>query len=180
MSVQNIFAIQTRSLGAFPGDLTRPTAPFITEGASILSTSTALHFGDAVVLDSTSGKVRALLTGDTASSAVFGIVVRTFPVQSATYPNPLIGTAVAVDLNNLITIAKEGYIAVNVVAPVSPVKGGAVYVQYEADTVSGTAIAIGNFTTASDASKNFQLSGAHFTGGVDAQGNSEIYFRLPA
>ena len=179
MSVNNIFAIQTRSLGAFPGELTRPTAPFTTEGAAILSTSTALHFGDVVVLDSAgSGKVRALLTGDTTTASVYGFVVRTFPTQSATYPNPAIGVAVAVDPNATITVLREGYIAVNVVAPVAPVKGGAVYVQYVADTVSGTAIPIGAITTASDASKNFLLTGAEFTGGVDASGNSEIRARI--
>lgn len=178
MSVINNFAIQTRSPGAFPGDLTRPTAPFTTEPAAVLSTSGTLSFGAPVALDASTGKIRALVTGDTTAASVYGFLVRVFPTQSSVGPNAAFGSNTGVDTGNTVTILREGYIAVNVVAPVAPVKGGAVYIQYVADTVSGTLIPIGSITTASDSGKNFVLAGAEFTGGVDSNGNSEIRVRI--
>ena len=175
--VANNYSIMTRSLGAFPGDLTRPTAPFTIEPAAVLSTTTTLSFGAPVALD-TSGKIRAIVTGDSTAASVYGFLVRVFPTQSSVGPNAPFGTNTGVDINNTVNILRDGYIAVNVVAPVAPVKGGAVYIQYVADTVSGTLIPIGAITTASDASKNFVLPGAEFTGGIDANGNSEIRVRI--
>lgn len=168
----SIDAIQYKAPSVFPGDLTRPTAPFTTETAIGLSTNFPTVFGDPVAIDSTTGQVRPIGAGDDTAD-IFGAVVRVFPTQSASYPNSAIGAG-SPSASEPLTILRDGYIGVKVKGSATPVKGGAVYVQ----TVASTGRPVGSVSAAADSTNTFVWVGAQFTGGIDANGNSEIHFRV--
>ena len=181
-----IDAITYKAPSVFPGDLTRPESPFITEVGYQLAATPVTLFGVPVAMDSTTGYYRLIASGDVISNnasgpaaspyiTVVGFSVRSFPTQAAS--NTAIGTAGPLATETL-TILKEGYIGVNVYGSgTAPKKGGAVYV----GTVANAGVtAVGRISSASDSGNSFIILGAHFTGGVDSNGNAEIYFRAPS
>lgn len=168
----SIDVIQFKAPSVFPGDLTRPTAPFTTETAVGLTGNFPTVFGNPVAIDSATGHVRPIGAGDDTAD-IFGAVVRVFPTQSASYPNSAIGAGTPSTTEPL-TVLRDGYIGVKVLGATAPVKGGAVYVQ----TVANGALTVGGISAAADSTNNFVWVGAQFTGGVDANGNSEIHFRV--
>lgn len=164
--------IQYKAPSVFPGDLTRPTAPFTTESGVGLVSNFPTILGNPVVIDPTTGHYRPVIAADTTAS-IAGAVVRVFPTQTATYPNALIGAGTS-STTDVLTILRDGYIGVAVKGAAAPVKGDAVYVQ----TIAGIGLPIGCISAAVDGTNNFVWVGAQFTGGIDANGNSEIHIRV--
>ena len=161
-----IDSILYRAGNGFAGDLTRPASPFTAEPNV---TSTDIPFGSAAVLDS--GKVRAIAGGDTA---VFGIVVRPYPIQGQTYPNQAVGVG-SIKSGAIADVLKAGYVNVKVQGATAPAKGGAVYVR----TVDGGAgLPVGGFEAAADGTDSFVVTGALFNGTVDASGVAEIAYNI--
>ena len=113
----SIDSILYRAPSGFAGDLTRATAPTTVEPNVGAET---IVFGAAVVYDA--GKVRNVVDTDTAIS---GIAVRPFPVQTASVNNS-IGTG-SYAAGDVVDVLKDGYIAVKVQNTTAPVRGGAVY-----------------------------------------------------
>jgi len=171
-----IDVITYKAPSVFPGDLTRPTAPFITEVGVQLTATPVTLFGVPVAIDAGTGHYRPIAGGD-VTATVQGFSVRTFPTQSSAYPNSAINAG-GPSATDTLTILKEGYIGVSVYGSgAAPTKGSAVYV----GTIANAGVtAVGRISSAADGGNSFALTGAHFTGGVDANGNSEIYVRIPA
>ena len=169
----NFDVISFRAPSTYPGDLTRPNAPFTAEPGIGLASNPPTQFGNPVALDASTGHYRPIGAGDTAAN-IAGAVLRSFPTQSATYPNPTTFGGTGVNAGAL-NILKDGYIAVNVYGSAAPVKGGAVYVGTVANAGHS---AVGAISAASDTTNSFVWLGAQFTGGIDANGNSEIHFRV--
>lgn len=178
-----IDAITYKAPSVFPGDITRPESPFTTEVGYQLAATPVTLFGVPVAMDSTTGNYRPIAAGDLISNnasatpynTVVGFSVRSFPTQAAS--NTAIGTAGPLATETL-TILKEGYIGVSVYGSgAAPKKGSAVYV----GTVANAGVtAVGRISSAADSTNSFIILGAHFTGGVDSNGNAEIYFRAPS
>lgn len=173
----NFDVISYRAASSYPGDLTRPTAPFLTETGVALAANPPTIFGNPVALDPSTGHFRPIGSGDAAAN-IYGAVVRSFPTQSnaggttLSTLNPLIGQGVP-DPNFPLTILKYGYIGVKVVGATAPAKGGAVYVQITAET--GYAAGVIRADASSTPSNTITWAGAYFTGSVDSNGNSEIF-----
>lgn len=175
-----IDVITYRAPAVYPGDLTRTQSPFTTETGIQLAANPVTLFGVPVQMDITSGHYQPATastvtqnnSGATPYNTIVGFSVRTFPTQSAS--NGSIGTAGPLATDTL-TILKEGYIGVSVYGSgTAPVKGGPVYVGIVANA---GVTAVGRVSSAADSTNSILILGAHFTGGVDSNGNSEIFFR---
>lgn len=157
----------TRMPAGIPGDVSRPGASTTIETAIVLGTNPPLLYGIPVAVDASTGKIRPIGAGDTVAN-VYGLLVRAYPSNSSASG---VGDSVP-PTSGIADVLKKGYMSVKVNGSTSPVKNGSVYVR----TVTGSDTVIGGFSAASDATNNFVLTGAYFTGGMDANGNSEIKF----
>lgn len=158
-----------RMPAGIPGSVSRNSA-FTIEPNIISSTTPPTLYGIPVKLDANQ-RITGIVGGDTTAS-VFGFLARPFPTNSGTQ-----GIAAATPpVNGPCDVLKMGYINVKVNVG-TPVKGGAVYVR----TVLNVAIPaglVGDIEAASDGTNTFVLTGAYFTGGIDANGNGEIAYNV--
>jgi hypothetical protein len=152
-----------------PGDLTRPAQA--TVSTELLDTTYyPTKFGVPGAIDATSHNFRAIKASDTAAS-VYGFYVRPFP--TAGNGTDGLGTSTP-PVSGIANVLKRGYI--NVVCNYgTPVKNGAVYVRTVAN---GANTIIGGVEAQSDSTNSFVLTGATFTGPMDANGNAEIAYNL--
>lgn len=162
-------SIVGRRPSATPGDLTRPSIPFEIVSKLALTATPPTVFGNPVAVDATTGHIRPIGAGDTTAN-IWGALVRVFPTQSTTYPNPDFTSAGTPSTTDILSVMRKGYIAVLVKGATAPAHDGAVYVQ----TVANTGLPVGCISAAADSTNNFIWVGATFTGSIDANGYSEI------
>jgi hypothetical protein len=166
-------AFQFRMGAGFPGDVNR------THPASILPcladpTNPPLLFGEPVVTVAASNGVRALLSSDTALTAIYGITVRPYPSQSSATafgtggPDSYYGFPIgAVD------VLRSGFIMGTLGGSVAATKGLPVNVWIAAST--GTHVQ-GTFEASVTAGSTIPVANAFFNGPADANGVVEIDF----
>ncbi len=156
-----------RMPSGIPGSVSRNSA-FTIEPNIISVTTPPAVYGVPLKLDA-NGHMTGIVGGDTAAS-VYGFLARPFPTNSGTQ-----GIAQATPpVSGPCDILKMGYINVKVNNG-TPVKGGTVYIRTAAN---GTNTIIGGVEAASDTTYSFSLPNAYFTGGMDANGNSEIAYNV--
>lgn len=162
----------TYRMGAgFPGDVNR-THPFSVEPALQDPTNPILGYGFACVVNTAANSVRQMAAGDTALTAVYGILARPYPTQqqSGGMSSPF-GQQVP-PATGVVDVLKQGYVMVPIVG--QPTKGGAVFVWVAAS--SGSHVQ-GGFEAAATGGSTIAL-GARitFNGPPDANGIGELIF----
>lgn len=164
-------AFTFRMPSGIPGALSRPGTSMVMEANVIDSTLPPASYGIPVVVDATSLKIRNVKAADVAAS-VYGFLVRPFPTQSST---TAYGSAAPV-ANSIGDVMRMGYLCVKVTNG-TPVKNGAVYTRTVLNGAIPAAV-LGDVEAVADGTNTFAIPGAYFTGGMDANGNSEIAFAL--
>ena len=163
----------------FAGDVGR-FHPVTIEPARMSSTNPPLGLGLAVVIDPATMSVRQLAPGDTGLTEVYGITVRTYPMQPGIPPTgawgqqPL-GTSSYPPYDGAIDVLRMGYIMVPVVG--TPRKGDPVFVWVAA---SGGGHVQGGFEAAASAGNTLAIGNVHttFNSGPDAFGIAELAFNI--
>ena len=170
-------AITYRMGAGFMGEVNR-AHPVSIEPGYPDATNPPTFFGCAVVVDGTSHNIRNLVAGDCTGDAIYGILVRPFPIQQqSTTNNGVVATTggyIAPPTNQAVDVCRSGYIK----GPVqgTPAKGGRVYVWAAAN--SGSHVQ-GGFETAASTGNTFQLDEkSYFNGTKDANGVVEIGFNI--
>jgi hypothetical protein len=159
-----------RAGSATPGTITRPNIPNERVSRLTLAATPVTTFGNPVAVDASTDKIRPITTGDTTAN-IFGALVRVFPTSSTSYANTdNTMTSASVNGDDVLTVLRKGYIAVQVKGATVSAHDGAVYVQ----TVANTGLPIGCISAAVDGTNNFVWVGATFVGGMDANGFAEI------
>lgn len=118
-----------------------------------------------------SGKFVPIANGD-AAGAVYGLLLRPFPIQGANASDPL-GTSVPPTVG-VADVLKRGYASVKVNAG-TPALGGAVYVRVA--TPAGAKV-IGGCEAVADGANTILVAGAQFQGAADASGNAEVAYNI--
>jgi hypothetical protein len=171
-------AILYRMPAGIPGDVTRASMGLTVESQIITPAGQAnapASFGIGVLIDATTGRVRAPTAGDTA---IYGILVRPFPMQggagagSAGVNDPL-GTSTPMSAGPC-DVLKRGYIAATVSGPTAATKNGPVYCRI----VAAANRPVGALEAAADGGNSFLVAGAYWMGPADAGGISEIAYNI--
>jgi len=163
--------------GGFPGDITRHDFTTTTEVALTANPPTA--FGVAVTLDAATGAVRPIGTGDTATTPITGVVVRSFPMQMATAPGPYGQTPLGQGNTppsppQPLDVLRRGGIRVAVVG--ASAKGGTVYIWTAATAAPHIQ---GGFEAVNPTTNGFALgANVTFNSPPDGNGTAELYFNL--
>lgn len=153
-----------RMPSGIPGNNSRPSASTIE--SHILGAAFAA-FGLFGKIDPSTGKFTTLASADTD---VYGLLVRSFPTQSAQNAS---GTSVPAT-TGIADVMRRGYMTVKCNAGTAK-KAGAVYVR----VASGTDLKpIGGIEAAADSTNTIQLKNAMFMHDADAQGNVEISYNI--
>lgn len=125
-----------------------------------------LAYGIPVKLDSI-GRVTPITA---AGDVIHGFLIRPFPTQEENIYNEGFSAGTP-SVRQPCDVLRSGYMMVNVGVG-TPVLGGAVYVRWGID--SGVLGAIEAVTSGDQVA----VAGAHFMGGADADGNTEICFNI--
>jgi hypothetical protein len=172
-------AFQFRMGAGFYGDVNR-THPFWVEPGPVDPTNPPTAYGQAVVIDATSKKVRRVISSDTALISVWGFTVRPFPFQdggaAGAFGAQTLGGFTTPLTNQPIDVMRSGYMITYVNG--TPGKGDPLYVWCAA---SSTVHYQGFLEATSPAGNGFLLSpvgtyGNAFNGPPDANGAGEIIF----
>lgn len=163
-------AFAYRMGAGFSGDVNR-THPFSVEPCLIDAANPPTFYGQAVVIGANNG-VRAVLDGDDALTAIYGVTVRPFPAQQSSGGMSSPFGSVAPPVSGVIDILRLGYVMVQMHG--TPGKGDSLYVW--ADPAGGGEIP-GQFTTTTTAGSTIgPLAGSsNFNGPPDSTGIGEIY-----
>lgn len=160
-----------------PGDVNR-THPASIEPCLMDTTNPPALFGVPVVVNPTSQGVRGVLVADFGATTVYGIAVRSYPIQQSSATNfgaiPF-GTG-APAAGQPLDVLRSGYIMVQLPAGApTPKKGGAVFIWAAATT--GVHV-LGGFESVTSAGNTIALdpSRTTFNGSPDANGVVEIVF----
>lgn len=158
-------AILFRMPGGIPGDLSRRQSATVEQ---VLFDSTAQFPAYGVV-----GKLSAAgkfvpLTGGEAATAIYGLLVRPYPHQTANADGS------GVQATGLANVLRRGYMTVLNRAG-APAMGGTVYVRVA--NPSGSKI-IGGIEAVADGANTVVMAGASFKCAADAAGNVEIEFNI--
>ena len=150
------------------GDVTRRESARV-EVQQMDSSYPVTQFGLPVKM--TSGKIRPMAESDTGQP--YGFLVRPYPTQRTT--NEALGTATP-DPTVLCNVLVGGYMTVKV-AEGTPAKNGSVYYRSQQ---SSPAVLIGRLETDTSGSPttNVAITGCHFMGTGDSDGNVEIAFNV--
>lgn len=175
-------AFPFRMGAGFLGDVTRVGAPSPTIEPSLQDATNPPNFyGCPVVINAAGTGVRQLLAADTALTAIYGIVVRPFPINQAAATNfgaAAIGGFV-VPVIGAVDVLKSGYCLGYLSGTGTPVKGGAVFVWVAASAGSHVQ---GGFETTATGGSTIPLSTAnpniYFNGPGDSSGNVEIAYNI--
>lgn len=161
-------AYLTRMPAGIPGDVTRPSQSTIETG---IFNSAAAFAGYGLFGKISSNKFVPVGAGDTAS-AVYGVLVRPYPVTGANASDPL-GTAVP-PTTGAADILRRGYINVKNNSG-TPAAGGSVYIRVAAAAAGKP---IGGIEAAADGANTIVAPNCIFTGSADSSGNVEIAFNI--
>jgi hypothetical protein len=170
-------AFPFRMGAGFAGDVNR-THPASIEPALNDSTNPVALPGLACVTSASGNTVRSLLSGDTALTDIWGILIRSFPTQQVTsalaYGQVAYG-AVAPGTVQPVDVLRSGYVLVPVNGAV--VKGGAVFIWVAA---SATVHVQGGFEAAATGGSTMALTvgRAYWNGPADANGIAELAFNV--
>lgn len=167
-------AIQFRMQSGFQGDVNR-THPASIEPCLIDANAPPTIYGNGVLVDATTQGVRPLTVGDQALTAIYGVLVRPYPLQASSTTNngaTVIGPG-AVPSAGIVDVLRSGYIMVPVVG--TPVKGGAVYIWTAAS--SGSHVQ-GGFEAVNPAGSGMQVTNATWNGGPDSSGIAELAYNI--
>lgn len=166
------------------GEVNR-THPATIEPALNDATNPATFYGEAVLYNGTANDVRAPLASDTAVTHIDGIIVRPYPQQAPSAPQPYGGTGtVAAPFGYAgtppagapVDVLKAGYISVPVVG--TPNKGGAVFVWIAASAAPHVQ---GGFEAAATGGSTIALETdgrTYYNGPTDANGIGELCFNV--
>ncbi len=158
----------------YPGQINRvEMAKIEAQGITPAGNANApVALGIGIVIDATSGFVRAPISSDTAC---YGVIVREYPIQGGqadalgTYTLPSQGE---------ISILKSGYVMVLVGGAGTPSKGSAVWWRING---AATGKQIGGFEAQVDpvtAGNTLLISNAYWTGAMDATNICELAFNI--
>lgn len=161
-------AFLTRMPAGIPGDVTRPSAATIEPG---VFNSAAAFGGYGLFGKISSGKFVPVGAGD-AATAVYGLLIRPFPVTGANASDPL-GTAVP-PTSGMADVLVRGYANVKLNAGTAAL-GGSVYIRVGAAAAGKP---IGGIEAAADGSNTILVANCTFMGAADASGNAEIRFNI--
>lgn len=179
LDATNPMVFKYRMGAGFPGDINR-TRPFDVEPCLPSPTLPPLLPGVPVVSDPATNSVRRIGAGDGALTAIYGVAVRAFPVQST-------GTANAYDaqpfgvsplpVNQTVDVLRKGYIQVKLSGAAASAKGSPVFVWFAASAGSHVQ---GGFEAVATAGSTFPLDAAKtsFNGPADADGNVELAYNI--
>lgn len=161
-------AFLTRMPAGIPGDVTRPSAATIEPG---VFNSAAAFGGYGLFGKISSGKFVPVGAGD-AATAVYGLLIRPFPVTGANASDPL-GTAVP-PTSGMADVLVRGYANVKLNAGTAAL-GSAVYIRVGAAAAGKP---IGGIEAAADGANTILVANCSFMGAADASGNAEISFNI--
>lgn len=161
-------AFLTRMPTGIPGDVTRPSAATIEPG---VFNSAAAFGGYGLFGKISSGKFVPVGAGD-AATAVYGLLIRPFPVTGANASDPL-GTAVP-PTTGMADVLVRGYAAVKVNAGTAAL-GSQVYIRVAAAAAGKP---IGGIEAAADTTNTIAVPNCTFMSAADASGNAEIRFNI--
>jgi hypothetical protein len=174
-------AFQFRMGAGFFGEVNR-THPFTIEPGLMDPTNPPTAYGQAVVVDATSKKIRRIIAGDTALIDVYGFTVRPFPFNDpgtgAPYGAQALGGFTTPIQGQPIDVLRSGYMITYVNG--APGKGDPIYLWCAASSSPH----FQGFAEASTPSGNgFLLTpagtyGTVFNGPPDANGAGEIMFHV--
>lgn len=116
-----------------------------------------------------SGKLQPVGAGD-AATAVYGLLVRPYPTQSAQEP---LGTATP-PTSGIANVLRRGYMTVKLTSGTAALNGQ-VYVRVA--TPSGPKV-IGGIEAAADGTNTIAITNCTFMGSADASGNVEIAYNI--
>lgn len=165
-----------RMPAGIPGAISR-TWNLITEGDVMDSANPVLAYGQATVLDSSTGKLRAVTSSDTTIS---GFVVRPFPISGQGSGGPF-NLNYAFDqsvppTSGVVDRLRMGYMTVKLNGTATAAKGAPVYVWVAASTGAHVQ---GGVEAAASSGNTIAVANATFTGAADANGNVEISYGIP-
>jgi len=161
-------AYQYRMPAGIPGDVTRQSAAKIEP--QVLNASLPFA-GYGLFGKLASNKFVPVGSGD-AASAVYGLLVRPFPITGANASDPL-GTSVP-PTTGLADVLRSGYANVKNNAG-TPQAGGQVYIRVAAAAAGKP---IGGIEAAADSTNTIAVAGCIFMSAADASGNVEIAFNI--
>lgn len=167
-------AIIYRMASGIPGALSRGEGQATIEPQIYDTDYPVTVFG--VPVKYVSGKVRPIASGDTIASVVQGFLVRPYPTQYTSNEALAAGTPNTAQIANVL---KRGYIMVKVNASLPsavPAKGGAVYCRKTDHGASE--YLMGGVESDADSAKCEAITGAYFTGAMDANGYCEVAYNI--
>jgi hypothetical protein len=167
-----------RMPAGIPGEVTRFSVGTTIEAQLQMVGNPVPAYGLPVAIDPASGGMRPLTVGDVAA-AVYGVLVRPYPLQpqsAINYGQVAVGAPGVPPASGIIDILKRGYVNVLLTGVGKPAAAkGAPARVWVAAPASGEVT--GGFTTDTSAS-GVAIPGAYFTGAADAAGNTEIAFAI--
>lgn len=172
-AVTHDVAFGFRMGAGFPGDVNR-THPFSVDPGLMDPTNPVRLYGDPVLINSTANSYRGFGTGDTAITAIDGVLVRPYPVQQTTGGmDAALGAAVPPQTRAAIDVLTDGYIMVkcNNAAVNPPAKGLPVFVRTAA---TAGALVQGGFHAADDGANAIEVTNAEWNSPADANGIAEL------
>jgi hypothetical protein len=168
-----------RMPAGIPGECTRGWGNSIIETQVITPTGTTgapTAYGVPMVVDNTAGNIgnmRTMVAGDTPAVGgllPYGVLIRPFPTQSASWPQDTLGTSTP-PTQGPCDILKSGYCTVLLSGTTAAAKGGQVYIW---TAVASGAHIQGGFEATNPSGSGILYIGAYFMGAADASGNVEI------
>lgn len=165
-----------RMPAGIPGNLSRGAPDSTVRQEVILTSAPPTGYGQPLVMDAATSKVRAVTSTD-AGASIYGFLVRPWPGQSMAGVNDPIGVSTP-PVAGIVNILKRGYISVMVNGAIAPVKEAPVYVRV-AGAVAGKPVGgVEGGVDPTTAANTVLIPGAFFTGAADASGNCEVEFNI--
>ena len=176
MNVGANTALKYRMNAGFLGAISRVESAKV-EPALMDPTTPATAYGQAVVVNTSANTVRKMQAGDTALDAIYGILVRPYPIsqmQASSDMAPASLNTQTPPTSGAVDVLRSGYIMGYVNGAVT--KGGRVYVWIAADSGNHKQ---GSFEASATGGSTIQLDEkSYFNGPADANGVVEIAFNL--
>lgn len=175
-------AFTFRAGAGFAGAITRQENSII-EPVLIDASAPPLLYGVPVLIDPTTQGIRPLVAGDSALTAVYGVLVRPFPTSQfsvSNFGNTPLGLVGVPPTSGPADVLISGYINVQVpLGQTVAVKNGSVFIWIAASTGAHVQ---GGFETVASGGNTIALSGAgsttRYNGGQDANGILELVFNI--
>lgn len=159
-------AFTYRMGGGFAGDINR-THPFDAMPGLMDAANPSTRYGNALIVGAGLNSYRTPIAGDTAITAIHGVLVRPYPTQQVSTSQAL-GSAVP-PTSGIIDVLTSGLILANVVG--TPTKRNPLFVWVAA---SGGGHIQGGFEAAATGGSTAAVLNGYFNGPPDASGIVEV------